>query len=184
LEASALIDRLLVGCESAGLVGLNLRLLPLKSLILARLGEQKEALETLEQALIMAEPQGYKRSFLQYGKALVPLLRVLFEKKQHQEFILEMLTSIEVQASTKLPGMVDPMAKTSLPDRSLIESLSERELEVLQWIANGSTNREIAQGLVLSLYTVKTHASNIYSKLGVKNRTEAVSRARLLGLLD
>ena len=183
-EALELVDRLLVGCESAGLVGMRLRLLPLKSLIFARLGEQKEACETLEQALIMAKPQGYKRSFLQYGEALVPLLRELFEKKQHQEFILELLTSIEGQASTKPPGMADPMAKTSLPERSLIESLSERELEVLQWIANGSTNREIAQELVLSLHTVKTHASNIYSKLGVKNRTEAVSRARLLGLLD
>jgi LuxR family maltose regulon positive regulatory protein len=70
-------------------------------------------------------------------------------------------------------------------DRSneLVEKLSDREIEVLNLIAKGSTNQEIAQELILSLYTVKSHARNIYSKLGVKNRTEAVARARMLGLL-
>jgi len=184
LEASELVDRLLVGCESAGLAGMRLRLLPLKSLILARMGEQEQAIQMLEQALSIAEPEGYKHSFIQYGEALVPLLRVLVEKGQHQKFILELLTSIEGQMSVMPLNLPDPMAKASLPGEALIESLSDRELEVLQWIAHGCTNREIAQELVLSLHTIKSHARNIYSKLGVKNRTEAVSRARWLGLLD
>jgi LuxR family maltose regulon positive regulatory protein len=64
-----------------------------------------------------------------------------------------------------------------------IEPLSNRELEVLSLIAEGCTNQEIAQELYLSLYTIKSHARNIYSKLGVKNRTEAVAKARLFGLL-
>jgi LuxR family maltose regulon positive regulatory protein len=64
-----------------------------------------------------------------------------------------------------------------------VEDLSKREIEVLALIARGCSNQEIAVELVLSLYTVKSHARSIFSKLGVRNRTEAVARARLLGLL-
>ncbi len=69
------------------------------------------------------------------------------------------------------------------PQGDLVEPRSDREIEVLKLIAQGSTNQKITQELVLSLHTVKTHASDNYGKLGVKNRTEAVARARLLGLL-
>jgi len=65
----------------------------------------------------------------------------------------------------------------------LIEPLSERELEVLQLIAEGLSNQEIATRLFLSLHTVKTHTRNIYSKLNAHNRTEAVARARTVGIL-
>jgi LuxR family maltose regulon positive regulatory protein len=65
----------------------------------------------------------------------------------------------------------------------LVESLSERELEVLQHIAEGLTNREIADRMYLSLNTIKVHTRNIYGKLGVNNRTQAVSRARDLSVL-
>ena len=66
----------------------------------------------------------------------------------------------------------------------LVEPLSERELEVLSLIAEGLTNQEIANRLYLSLFTVKVHARNIYSKLGVKNRTQAVATAKALGILS
>jgi LuxR family maltose regulon positive regulatory protein len=66
----------------------------------------------------------------------------------------------------------------------LIEKLSERELEVLQLIAEGLTNPEIASRLFLSLNTVKSHSRNIYGKLGVHTRTQAVARARALGVLS
>jgi len=65
----------------------------------------------------------------------------------------------------------------------MVEPLSERELEVLRLIAEGLSNEEIAQRLVLSLPTIKWHASNIYGKLGVKSRTEAVAKAKALGIL-
>ena len=70
-----------------------------------------------------------------------------------------------------------------LPPSSLIEPLSAREIEVLQLIAEGLSNREIAQRLVIALSTVKVHTRNIYGKLGVKSRTQAVARARALGVL-
>ena len=73
-------------------------------------------------------------------------------------------------------------AQTREPD--LIEPLSERELEVLQLIAEGLTNQEIADRLYLALNTVKVHTRNIYGKLGVHHRTEAVAKARMLGLLS
>ena len=66
---------------------------------------------------------------------------------------------------------------------SLVEPLSERELEILQLIAEGLTNRQIADRLYLSINTVKAHARNIYSKLGVNNRTQSVAKARVLGVL-
>ena len=69
------------------------------------------------------------------------------------------------------------------PAQPLIEPLSQRELEVLQLIAEGLTNPEIASRLFLSVHTIKVHAHNIYGKLGVHNRTQAVTKARALGIL-
>ncbi|NIQ75445.1 MAG: hypothetical protein GWN67_12525 [Phycisphaerae bacterium] len=69
------------------------------------------------------------------------------------------------------------------PKSEIVEPLSERELEVLQLIAEGLTNPEIAARLFLSLNTVKVHTRNIYGKLGAYNRTQAVARARALGIL-
>ncbi len=74
-------------------------------------------------------------------------------------------------------------SETQAPNSDLIEPLSERELEVLQLIAEGLTNPEIASRLFLSLNTVKAHTRNIYGKLGVHSRTQAVARARALGVL-
>jgi LuxR family maltose regulon positive regulatory protein len=70
------------------------------------------------------------------------------------------------------------------PKEVLIEPLSKRELEVIALIAEGLSNREIAARLYISLSTIKGHTANIFGKLCVKNRTEAVARARSLGLLD
>jgi LuxR family maltose regulon positive regulatory protein len=76
----------------------------------------------------------------------------------------------------------DP-SPTQGPESELVEPLSERELEVLQLLAEGLNNREVAARLFLSLNTVKTHNRNIYGKLGVRSRTQAVARARALRIL-
>ncbi len=71
----------------------------------------------------------------------------------------------------------------SIVKSAVVEPLSERELEILQLIAEGLTNQEVADRLYLSLHTVKVHARNIYAKLGVKSRTQAVARGKALGIL-
>jgi LuxR family maltose regulon positive regulatory protein len=77
-----------------------------------------------------------------------------------------------------------PSGKRSAPTGEIVEPLSQRELEVMRLLADGLSNQQIAARLYLSLRTVKFHTGNIYSKLGVKSRTEAVARARSLGLLS
>ena len=103
------------------------------------------------------------------------VLCYLQQKGTQPEYCLQLIHEFE-QVS---PSSVRVFGRST----ELVEELSDREVEVLNLIAKGSTNQEIAQELILSLYTVKSHARNIYSKLGVKNRTEAVARARMLGLL-
>ena len=76
-----------------------------------------------------------------------------------------------------------PSSTPTAVEAGYVEPLSEREIEVLQFIAEGLTNQEVANRLYLSLHTVKVHAHNIYGKLGVKNRTQAVAKARALGIL-
>jgi LuxR family maltose regulon positive regulatory protein len=80
------------------------------------------------------------------------------------------------------PEQVAP-PQAQAPEANLIEPLSERELEVLQLIADGLTNQEVASRLYLTLNTVKAHTRNIYGKLDAHSRTQAVARARALGLL-
>ena len=77
----------------------------------------------------------------------------------------------------------EKLGRIAPPCQPLVDPLSERELEVLRLIARGLSNREIGERLVLALSTVKGHNQNIYGKLGVQRRTEAVARARELGLL-
>ena len=94
------------------------------------------------------------------------------------DYVQRLLAAFPVLKSEEITS-----AKPQVDQSKLIEPLSEREIEVLQLIAKGLTNQVIATRLILSVHTVKTHTRNIYSKLGVNNRTQAVDRARTLGIL-
>lgn len=96
-----------------------------------------------------------------------------YAKQLYQAFTKENGAAVETAVSPATHTIQSP----------LIEPLSERELDVLRLIAEGCSNQEIALNLTVSLSTVKWHSSNIYSKLGVKNRSQAVAKARMLGLL-
>jgi LuxR family maltose regulon positive regulatory protein len=141
-------------------------------------GEHERALGTLGRALALARPEGYVRVWADMGPPLAALLYAALERGIEPEYVGRLLAAVP-EAETTSPGT------GPVPDQpELVEPLSARELEVLRLIAQGLSNRAIAERLVIALSTVKGHTSNIYGKLGVHNRTQAVARARTLGFLS
>jgi LuxR family maltose regulon positive regulatory protein len=114
------------------------------------------------------------RIFLDEGRPLAQLLYEAASRGTAPEYAGRLVAAFPL-SEAKLPS-------PDLPSE-MVEPLTERELEVLQFIAKGLSNREVAQRLVISMPTVKWHSSNIYGKLSVKNRTQAVAKARALGIL-
>lgn len=133
--------------------------------------QREPALAALNQALALAEPNQLLRSLLDHGMAMQQLLQLAIDHGLTSPLIKQAL----IEFANHQPAMQ--------PHPHKLERLSEREIEVLQQIAIGLTDREIGERLYLSMYTVKVHARNIYAKLEVSNRTQAVARARTLGLL-
>jgi len=127
-----------------------------------------QALAALERALSLAEPEGYVRTFVDAGAPMAALLRTAASRGIALDYVSKLLAAFGEVASPSAP---------------LIEPLSERELEVLRLLAAGLSNREIAADLFLAVGTVKKYTSNIYGKLNVRKRTQAVARARELGLV-
>jgi LuxR family maltose regulon positive regulatory protein len=184
IQAINLLERLQKAAEAQKRMGNLIEILVTLSLAYQAQGNISLARATLERTLYLAQPEGYVRLFVDQGEPM----RLL---------ILELRTWIEKQASShgralfdyagKLLSAFEPvegMSSTSHPKKTeLIEPLSERELEVLHLVAKGLSNTEISQRLVLAVSTVKGHNQRIFDKLQVENRTEAVMRARELGLL-
>ncbi len=178
-EAMGLLERLLKAAEAGGRMGSVIEILVLQALVHEAQGDDPTALVSLERALTLAEPEGYVRIFVDEG---IPMARLLYDAlsdKVEPEYIRWLLAAFPV---------AEPEQTTSSQLRGtnseMVEPLSERELEVLQLIAEGLTNQEIATRLYLSLHTVKVHTRNIFTKLAVKNRTLAVARGRALGILS
>jgi LuxR family maltose regulon positive regulatory protein len=141
-------------------------------------GENDKAVQVLGDALALAQPGGFIRLFVDEGPPMARLLREAAARGIAPEYTQQVLAAFPpAGASQPRPGQADT------PHAALAEPLSERELEVLQHIAEGLSNQEIASRLYLSLHTVKVHSRNIYGKLGVHNRTQAVARARALNML-
>jgi LuxR family maltose regulon positive regulatory protein len=139
-------------------------------------------LKVLEEVLNLAEPGGYMRVFLNEGQCMQTLLAQWLAQAGSsplQDYVIRLLSQFDNE-----PHQGTAARKQVLPAGKLVEPLTRRELEVLHLMALGKTNQEIAEQLVVAAGTVKTHAASIYRKLEAANRTEAVSRARHLGLLS
>jgi LuxR family maltose regulon positive regulatory protein len=173
-EALAFLEPLLPEVTAKGRWGLGIEILALQAAAYHMVGETPQALICLEEALARAEPEGYVRLFVEVGE---PMAQLLYEAAQRGIF--------PAYAGRLLAAFPRPSSRITAPRQaeSLIEPLSERELEVLAAIADGLSNQEIAHRLSITERTVKWHASNIYGKLHVSNRTEAVAKARSLGIL-
>jgi len=155
-----------------------IQVLILIALAQAAKNEVDLALEALEKSISLAKPRGYLRTFVDEGQPMENLLRKAHAREIAPDYIQQLLSVIDSEKERLLATRSE-----KLDQSGLVEPLSDREIEVLQLIAGGLTNREIAEHLFLSLNTVKVHTRNIYGKMGVHNRTQAVTNAREKGLL-
>ena len=181
-RALGLLAHLGAAAEAQARTGSVIEVRVLEALALRAHGQPSRATDALEQALALALPEGYVRVFIDEGAPMAGLLRqVTGEQRPHAE---RLLAAWELSAPEAMQTMdhAQPLAAGARPD-PLIEPLTERELDVLRLLSGGLSNPEIAQKLYLSAGTVKVHLKHIYSKLNANRRTQAVARARELGLL-
>jgi ATP/maltotriose-dependent transcriptional regulator MalT len=178
--ALPLLKHLLYIAEKTQRTTSVLELLLLHSLAYEAIGQRAQALVFLQQAIERAEPEGYVRLFLDEGAPLLTLLMDLRETSPRQQAYLQLLLAASAAREMVRPEDDGNPAQRPQP---LVDPLSARELEVLHLIAAGASNEEIAQQLVIAISTVKRHVSNIFGKLAVSNRTQAVTRAQTIGLL-
>jgi LuxR family maltose regulon positive regulatory protein len=169
-EALMILTPLLRTTEANGWTEAVVETLALQALAYQSQNDVPQALTTLERALSLAEPKAYVRLFVEKGEPMARLLQEVADQ------------SIAVDYARKL-STISSQKPAPLQPETLVEPLSERELEVLRLLAVGLSNKEIAETLVIAVGTVKKHLKNIYGKLDVHSRTQAVVRAQELNLL-
>ena len=181
-EALRLLADLREVARAAERTGREIEIVALEALALQAKGKKELAVSTVAQALALAEPEGYVRTFVDEGPEMAPLVSEVL--KAHQRRHLERPDLPSAHYLRKLLAALEQAASGSMaPTLRLPEPLSERELEVLQLIDAGKSNRRIAQELFVTVGTVKTHIRSIYRKLDAHSRTYALVQARELNLI-
>ena len=175
--ALAALEPLARQAEAKGWADERLKVKILQALARNARGEKDAAVQLLGDALALAEPEGFVRTFVDEGAPVVHLLSDVAARGIMPDYVARLLTVFK----TETQGSAN-VSRPS-PTGFLVEPLSQRELEILQLIAQGLSNREIGARLFLALDTVKGHNRNIFSKLLVRRRTEAVAKARSLNIL-
>lgn len=173
-EALELVDRIFPFMENMGILEKMVEIHILKAIIYCGLEKTNQANSSLVTAVSLAKPEGHIRPFLDEGSVLVPILKSVAAQGVETEFIHDILSA----------SIESPSASFNQKKRlELVESLSDRELEVLQLLATDLTAPEIADKMYLAVSTVRSHVKNIYGKLNVHSRFEAVIKGQELGLL-
>jgi LuxR family maltose regulon positive regulatory protein len=170
--ARDLLASLLDRAEASGQMGSVIKLLVLQALAFQAMDDVDHALSSLQRALVLAEPEGYVRTFVDEGVAMARLLRAALAEGIVPNYAAHLLAICDAEAEIVPAAMA-----------SLVEPLTEREVEVLRLIVAGLTNAEIADELYIAISTVKSHVNHIYGKLAVEHRTQAVIKAQELVLL-
>jgi len=184
-QAIRLLERLLAAAEVEGRVGEVIEMLGLKALAHQAQYQTNQALAALVQALILAEPEGYVRTFVDEGFPMAQLLLALSQRPSaiNRVYLDTLLAAFGKDEGGRMKDEIPsaPLHPSSFITQPLVEPLSKRELEILYLMAQGLTNSEIAQQIIISAQTVKVHTRNIYGKLGVSSRWQAVTKARAPG---
>ncbi len=185
--ALALLKRLDVTAAAQGRTGSLIEIRALQALASAAIGDEDAALGCLAGALSLGCPEGYVRVFADEGPPMAALLGRLFAAERAEQaaspsvplgYLARVLRAFGGKEAVETAGR-----STAQAVLGLVEQLTARELEVLVLLAAGAPNPRIAAELVVTLDTVKKHVSHLLGKLGAANRTEAVTRARQLGLI-
>jgi LuxR family maltose regulon positive regulatory protein len=184
--ALALLDRLLGAAASQDRVGSVIEIQALRALALAACGDQTSARGALTEALTLAGRHGYIRVFADEGAPMRALLTRLPVARPDQQNVADRVRPGYLAALLRAcgpSGAVPQRIRAAAAPPGLAEPPTDRELEVLRLLAAGKSNQRIAHDLVVALDTVKKHVTHLLGKLGAANRTEAVARARQLGLI-
>ena len=166
----------------------------LRALAFQAEGNAHDALTALEHALTLAEPEGYVRTFVDegepmrlliadFGLSIARTIRLSFTRPYVWRTLLAAFPTVRLTSHDHQSAIQSAsLGQSAFNINNLVEPLSDREREVLRLVADGLSNHEIADKLIIGLGTVKTHINNIFGKLDVKNRTQAVARARELSI--
>jgi LuxR family transcriptional regulator, maltose regulon positive regulatory protein len=181
--ALAVLEPFRQNMEARGWADERLKAMALQAVALHLKGEKAPAAQLLGAVLALAEPGGFIRLFVDEGPPMAQLLSETAARGIMPDYVSRLLAAFPCAAHHAGQTTRLPTAVTRSDPSSLVEPLSQRELEILNLITQGLSNLEIGERLFLALDTVKGHNRRIFDKLEVQSRTEAIARARKLGLL-
>jgi LuxR family maltose regulon positive regulatory protein len=185
-EALALLKKLRHKLKARTLMGTQIEILSLEALALRAQGHDDQAMSKLEEALALAQPEGYLRCFLDEGRPMLDLLNLADSQGMAPNYMNRLLDAFHEEGTVAedQEHSVEIEGGPEGEGTPAIQPLSRRELEVLRLVAAGLSNREAAETLFVSEGAIKKHLNNIFGKLSVGSRTQAVARARGLKLLS
>jgi LuxR family maltose regulon positive regulatory protein len=186
-EAHTMLAQLLPAVEARGWTHYLIECLMLQALTSQQQASQSSARVALERALSLAAPEGYLRLFVDEGAPMAELLAVIAGRASpvaaYASTLLAAFGKLKIENAELKKDSASHSQFSIFNSRFLVEPLSPREIEILRLIGDGHSNQAIADRLVVAVSTVKKHVNNIYGKLDVRSRTQALARARELNLL-
>jgi LuxR family maltose regulon positive regulatory protein len=182
-QAILLLDRLIDMEESAGAASALIEVFMLKAVALMHVGNQSEALSIFGRGLYLGEAERYVRSFLDEGPVIAELLLLAKAKGIAIDYINFLYRELGDEIGMDKLGVEPDASHSEFVHLGLVEPLSERELQVLRLMDSELSSPEIADELVIAVSTVRSHIKNIYSKLGVHSRYEAVEKAHVMDII-